>query len=254
MRTGNHKYFFLLVLLFCTFSGCNKFSDKNPDFFLEMLFINNDERLLNYDAVNESQREPFFIEEFDDNISKFPLEIGIHGDAEVSVTDGKMTIKYFTNSLDCIRNEPVPIKIDESRNFEMETSLIVDRKDSVGHSHTFARVLSKTIGNGYDIEYSQYEKENNVQGTSTKEKVKAITLWYLTDERKWKLEYEAKSFLNSNKFTVLTIRKIENKYAIFINFKLFYIISDKNFSYIPTITMDCNVVNVFDYFRVYYLP
>ena len=245
MKTKN--YVFLLLLLPCVFASCDDTQlDKNPCFLLETVFINNDERLLNYDAVNDSEREPYFIEEFDDNNSQFPYQIGTDTDVEVSITDGKMAITYLVDS-GYFYWEPIPIEIDENRNFEMETSMII-HSDSL--RQTFACLPNQSgIKNIYSIDYGLFEDSNN-------KKIEYVSLSNFTNE--WYTingyDFNAKDFLNSNKFTVLTIRKIGNKYAIFINHKLFYIINDKNFIYVPAITMDEAVINVFDYFRVYYLP
>ena len=247
MKTRNNAYF--LLLLVCLFSAC-EYSDNNPEFLLETVFADNDERLLNYNAVNDAQREPFFIEEFDDNVSEFPYQIGTYNNGEVSIVDGKMTVNFFENNA-YIYSQPVPIEMDKSRNFEMETSLIIYRGDSV---HTFAWLPNQLeSGNKYAIVYEQIEDSENKKNKITEA---IFMLWSPTDDWKIILGYDiyAKSFLNSDEFTVLTIRKIGNKYAIFINYKLFYIINDKNFSYIPAITIDESVINVFDYFRVYYLP
>lgn len=233
MKTRNNMYF--LLLLVCLFSAC-EYSGTNSDFFLETVFINNDKRLLNYDAVNDAEREPLFIEEFDDNVSQFPVQIGTYEDAEVSIANGKMTINFFEDN-DYMYSEPVPIEMDESRNFEMETSLII-----YSDSHTFAWLPNQIADNDYTIVYSQSKETIILQNRPN--------FW----ETIKGYDFNAKDFLNSNEFTVLTIRKIGNKYAIFINYKLFYIINDKNFSYIPAITMVENIINVFDYFRVYYLP
>ena len=226
---------YFLLLLVCLFSAC-EYSGTNSDFFLETVFINNDKRLLNYDAVNDAEREPLFIEEFDDNVSQFPVQIGTYEDAEVSIANGKMTINFFEDN-DYMYSEPVPIEMDESRNFEMETSLII-----YSDSHTFAWLPNQIADNDYTIVYSQSKETIILQNRPN--------FW----ETIKGYDFNAKDFLNSNEFTVLTIRKIGNKYAIFINYKLFYIINDKNFSYIPAITMVENIINVFDYFRVYYLP
>ena len=244
MRTKYNVIF--LPLLFFLFSTCN-YSDKNPDFLLETVFINNDERLLNYDAVSDAERKPFFIEEFDDTISQFPYPVGTYTDREVSIADGKMTIKFFVNRT-YLYSKPVPIEIDKSRNFEMETSLVIHRNDSVWY--TFAWLPNRATGSGYyTIDYDQFEDSKNKM-------IETIELRNRTDNRERinGYDFNAEYFLNSNEFTVLTIRKIGNKYAIFINHKLFYIINDKNFSYIPAITTCVRVINVFDYFRVYYLP
>ena len=241
MKTRNNVYFLLLLL--CVFPACEK--DKNADFFLETVFIENDERLLNYDAVKTTDREPFFIEEFDDNISLFPYQIGIYEDREVSITDGKMTVKFSKNN-DYIFSTPAPLEIDESRNFEMEICLIVYR--SYSEKHTFAWLPNLSTNSGYAINYWQGEDSES----TTIETIRVRKDDWKEDKKGY--DFNAKDFLNTNEFTILTVRKIKDKYAIFINHKLFYIINDKNFNYTPTITMVDNVSNVFDYFRVYYLP
>ena len=246
MKTKNNVFYLLLLLCVC--SACGDYRDKNADFFLETVFLDNDERLLNYDAVKDAERIPFFIEEFDDNSSQFPYKVGTYTDKKVRVADGKMTIEYFLNSR-YIYSDSIPIEIEKSRNFEVETSLIIYRNDSVSHALSWLYTESE-ISRGYAITYDQYEdsKKNKI--------IERVCLYYMTDE--WKrikgYDFNAKDFLNSDEFTILTIRKIENKYAIFINHKLFYILNDKDFIYIPSITTDESIINVFDYFRVYYLP
>ena len=243
MNSKNNLFFLLLLL--CSLFGCEKtndyFSDENSDFFFETIFLDNDKRLLDYNAVSTIERVPVFIEEFDDNISQFPYKVGTYSDKTVNIVDGKMIIKYFVNN-GYMYSDSIPIKIDRSRNFEMETSLIIYR-DSLRQTITW--LYNRATGKDYTINYAH-----------GKDKVEMINLWKQINT--WEsingYNFNAKNFLNSNEFTVLTIRKIGNKYAIFINQKLFYIINDKNFNYIPTITMDDSVINVFDYFRVYYLP
>jgi hypothetical protein len=246
MKTKNYIYFVLLLLYL--FSACEDHkdhSDMNADFFLEAVFVDNDERLLNYDAVKNGEREPFFIEEFDDNVSQFPYPTGIYSDGEVSISNGKMTVDYFADSL--IHSRVPPIEIDRSRNFEMETSLIICRNDSAWH--TFYWFPNQETGNEYAMVYA------HIQDSEDK-KLETIFLRNVTDD--WEslkgYDFNSKDFLDSNEFTILTIRKIGDKYAIFINHKLFYIINDKNFSYIPSIIIDESVTNIFDYFRIYYLP
>jgi len=237
---------FLFILICCVLASCE---NKEDVLLNEILFTNNDERLINYYTVNDTQRESCFIEEFDDNSSQFPYPIGIYTDAEVCIANSKMTINFFVDS-GYIHFMSIPIEIDEKRNFEMETSLIIYRNDSVWH--TFAW-LPNQLGtdNIYTIDYEQHKDSKD-------KTIGMITLWKKFADRHWEriegYDFNEKSFHNSSEFTVLTIRKIGDKYAIFINHKLFYIINDKNFSYIPTITMVENVINVFDYFRVYYLP
>jgi len=246
-----NKYIFFAVLALF-FSACyDEYADKNPDFLLETVFIDNDERLLYYNAVTNTQREPCFIEEFDDNSSQFPLRIGTYTKLQASIVDSKMIIKYLVDK-NYIYSWAIPVEMDKNRNFEMEISLGISRSDSVPHD--FALLHNQTASNYYIMEYNceyEYDSKNEIIKT-----IEKINLWKKIDE--WEAlkgyDYNAKDFLDSNEFTVLTIRKIGNKYAIFINHKLFYIINDKNFSYIPEITVDGRVVNVFDYFRVYYLP
>jgi len=239
MKTEKYL-FFLLLLLYNFFSSCddNNYLDENPDFLLETVFINNDERLLNYNAVKNADREPFFIEEFNNNDSQFPYQIGIDTNVDVSIADGRMTIKYLKDD-GYMYFASSPIEIDESRNYEMETSLIIYRNLPL---QIFTWLPNRATSNEYMI---------------TSDNQSEFTLWKKTDD--WEMiesgyDFNAKDFLDSNEFTVLTIRKIGNKYATFINHKLFYIINDNNFSYSPAITMDESVINVFDYFRVYYLP
>ena len=243
MKAKYNIYFWSLLAF--SFFVCCDYSDSNPDFLLEAVFMANDERLLNYDAVNETEREPFFIEEFDNNNSQFPYQEGTYTEKTVSVANGKMTIKYFVDN-GYMHFKSVPFEIDERRNFEMETSLIVYR----GLGQTLAWLPNRASGYEYVITYNQVED-------SDKNKIETIRLRkFINDD--WEAidgyDFNAKDFLNSDGFTILTIRKIGNKYAIFINYKLFYIINDENFSCVPAITMDDPVVNVFDYFRIYYLP
>ena len=90
---------------------------------------------------------------------------------------------------------------------------------------------NRTTDNDYKIRYYDYvDQEDKIQNE--------IWLTRNIDKDHYLIiiQYALTDFLNSNEFAVLTIRKIENKYAIFINYKLFYVIYDKNFSYIPGIT------------------
>lgn len=55
MKTRNDVYF--LLLLACVFSACNEddsFLDEDTNFLLEAVFIDNDKRLLNYNAVSNT--------------------------------------------------------------------------------------------------------------------------------------------------------------------------------------------------------
>ena len=246
MKIKNKLY--ILPLLLCLLSGCElDEKDENIDFLLETVFLDNDVRLLDYNAVKNTEREPFFIEEFNDNNSQFPYQIGEYSDIDVSIVDGKIIIEYLEKK-NYMYSRAMPTEIDTNKNFEIELKLMVYR-DSASQVLMWLRNSLSNI-NDYVFGYSRWL-------TVGGEEREFIDLYYRRTEDDWKsirgYESNSKKFLDSDVFTTLTIRKIGGKHAIFINQKLFYIINDKNFRCIPTITMVDRVINVFDYFRVYYL-
>jgi hypothetical protein len=239
-----------LYLLSCSRENSDMYYS---DFLLETVFIDNDERLLNYDAVQNVDREACFVEEFDNNVSQFPYEVGVYSDAIVKVEDGKMYIDFYVDS-GYIYYEYSPVEIDLNKNFEMETNLLIYNGDSINQTLLFLCNTTET-GKFYLInywKYDYYEKNEmrEINNIRIFEKNSKADEWnYIVNAMP---EYYARSFLTSGDFATLTVRKIGNKYAIFINHKLFYIINHDNFKYIPGITIN-HSSNVFDYFRVYYL-
>jgi len=241
------KKSFVFLLLIWFISGCMQIDyDERETFLWEALFEGSDSRLLDYSAIKNEDKVLFWREEFDNDDSELFLNITeFYPNCTASIANGKMTVEFFVND-GYMYWEDAPIEIDAEKNFEMEISLIIPRNDSL--SYTFAWLPNELeYSKGYVMRYDQWETAEE------------IDIYYLTNENKLRVisnyyDFNAKNFLDFDEFTILTIRKIENKYAIFINHKFFYIINDKDFILVPSITMNDAVINVFDYFRVYYLP
>ena len=242
-------YLFLIGFI----SGCSK-DDSHADFLLETLFENNDKRLLDYYAVKNEDKVLSWNEEFDNNNSKWPLDVStVYSDATVSIEDGKMIIDGYWENEYAVVPIDIPVTIDENKNFELEmrmywrpniviykfdsplntteyylsfiTDYYVDKKDSIKEKEVIAW--------RYWGRWSSYDKEDRWQS-----EINVLALNYIT-------------FYDYN---VTTIRKIGKKYSIFINGKYFYTISQEHFSCNPTKMVINYGINKFDYFRVYYLP
>ena len=236
------KYaFFIIFLLTQVITGCSKIDSAienwQEDFLLETIFINNDKRLMNYDAINENEKQIAWQEEFDNNNSKFPFDIAVAQHyVTASIQNGNLFIDY--------KNEQklryaIPFTIDESKNFELEIRCFVnDDFDFFKEKPVFVFVSTK------NIEFQIYLKEYWFEE-------RRIDLYLAKNEEIF--DWNSNDYLKLNEFSAITVRKIGNKYAFFVNHKLFYILNDEEFSCNKSHIVLNRGRNIFDYVRVSYL-
>jgi hypothetical protein len=215
---------------------------ERKDVFLdEVLFGNNDERLINYDAVSDSEKQLFWSEEFDNNDSGWPIDVGEYSDANIKIENGNFVADFFLNDTIRYWYYNMPIKIpDEHINFEVEIRLVLNDEDD---TRKFAPYMAAFHDATSRIAYVLIYRGD--WG------IRLFKQTYSNDT----VIFDCKEIenLQLNQFNIVTIRKIANKYAIFINHKFFYLFEDTHFNYNPSILFETGRVSVYDYFRVYYL-
>ena len=229
--------FFVLILIFIV-SGCTKYENHNEDFLLDNLFKEKDKRLHIYSAVNTDDKILYWNEEFDNNDSKWPADTSIvYTDANVSMENGKMIIDFWKESFYC----GLPITINEKRNFELEMRMYW-RIQNVGlyqfetptdSTHCYG-VFLRNFGN--EILFSLDEIKDEWGGWRHVIRTTNIS-----------------GFINVNDYNLITIRKIDSEYSVFINEAYIHTFDERVFSCNPTWFVTYEGINKFDYFRVSYL-
>ena len=242
----------LFIILICCISfSCSK--EEEEDTFLKILFTTGDVRLIDYYAVGSNDKQLLWSEEFDNNDSKWPDEAGDYDDASVKVENGHLMVDFFANDSfpGWYRYFFIPVEMPDNRiNFEVEMKLVMDRDKY----RKFRPCIAALHENKDSIRYVL-----NYKGDYYFEVTDRYSPDYLTLSKEtggnWEtvIEYRGNENLKPDQFNTLTIRKISNKYAIFINHKLFYVFEDSDFNYNPSILFQRGRVNVYDYFRVYHL-
>ena len=243
---------FLFVLV--SFLMCSCFNDDyNEDVLMDILYNNRDERLFSYSSIPESQKQMLWHEEFDNNDSKWPFDISrvyeIYDKYDyfpyttATISDGFLIL---TTTRWMFREErfDIPVIFEENKNCEIEIRAL-DRRNEI----------SITFNNENEQEYSTHLH------TTTKDGVEILSLWGTAIYGIYGfLHYEIPQNCKwlSNQFNTVTIRKIENNYAFFVNHSLFYVLNDKNLSdknlFIKTVTLWIGNSNtMYDYVRVQYI-
>ena len=219
------KSLFFLCSILCI-CGCQMDEDREGHVLLELLF--DDERLYNYDAINENHKQPFWQEEFDNNEPKLPLSTP---DVTISIEKGVLVANYFGNNRYL---SEIPIVIDESLNHEIEINLLIvssiNNKNliefsSVGDPGYFVHGINKIYVNENKIGFKH-----------------AASNYYVFDV-----------LCNFNNFNLITIRKIDNRAAFFINKVLFALMDNEVFSCNKTYITFNQGVNKIDYIKVSYI-
>jgi len=239
----------LIILICCVLFSCE---EKDNFFFNEILFTDHNERLLNYYAVSDNDKQLLFGEEFDNNDSGWLKEIREYLDtiAGVKIENGNLVLDLFPSNKWYYNHHYMPIEIPHKQmNFEVEMKLIVNDHDYYNrYKYKYGTTFCiAALHDNDSIRYVfQYKGNGNYLG---------IELSRVVDDN-WNSVFKCvdNENLKLDQFNTLTIRKIANKYAIFFNYKLFYIFKDNDFNYYPSIMFQYGRVNVYDYFRVYHLP
>lgn len=225
------KKLIFILLLFITFSGCNIDEDHEGGFFLELLF-EYEEKLYNYNGVSESKKQTIWLEEFNDNELKFPFDLSLsQNDISASISNGILTLNYSGNRRYL---SPIPVIIDEQKNYEIEVIIFIASKMNNKNLIEFSSSGNPVVWlYGIDKIYIEGNKISYKHPTG-----KFHT---------WKTEY------NEDSFNSITIRKINNKIAFFINRILFAIMEGEKFSCNETYIVFNQGVNRIDYIKASYL-
>ena len=233
------KNIFIFMALSCIMAGCNN-DDYKEDFLLETLFEKNDKRLLDYFSINEEDKILFWSEEFENNDSKWPIDITTsYTDAKAFIEGGSIIIDYYGESRRVFFD--LPISIDESKNFELEmrtywqspTAYLYsfnNPKDTTNFYALFLRDNDGIIDLSFDEIRDEWDGWRN-----------------LIDIK------EPLSFVAIEDYNLTTIRKIGSKFSVFVNGIYIYTIVDERFSCNPTSFSISQGINKLDYFRVSHL-
>jgi len=252
----NKKYIYLFITLLLI-SACERtVDDWQEGFLLETVFENNDQKLFDYNAVNENNKQIVWREEFDNNNSKWPVDTSIYSIISksggnhyhtifpvheffktVQMSDGYLKIYHNRND----KRIAIPFTIDEGKNFEIEMKTYIS-DDIVGRSQP--RIIFEfSVFDNLRYRLFLYKWNNNVDIVLDK------------NENNFQyFDWNSLEYLELSKVNTFTVRKIDEKYAFFINHKLFYILSDKEFSCNKSYIVLCEGVEyMFDYVRVSYI-
>jgi hypothetical protein len=250
----NKKYTYLFILLLLTSACERKVDDWQGDFLLETLFENNDKRLLNYDAVSENEKQIVWREEFDDNVSKWPIDTSIYtlvtGRSDyysifpkdeyhktVSIEDGCLKVDYLRGESEF----EIPFEIDESKNFEIEMKIFInDRILGRPHPKIINKFVTKEVTYQFFLYRYTLDEENGID-------------FVIESTAAQLFDWNAEDYLRINDFSIITIRKIGTKYAFFVNYELLYILNDNEFSCNKSYIIFNKGENMFDYVRVQYI-
>lgn len=208
--TNNMRFAVLTIFVYLLYS-CSLNDDFNKDDVVNALYNKHDRRLLDYDAVMDRNKQLIWHEEFDDNDSKWPIDVTI--DQRLTVIDGSL-MGRSDYLIPFSRSYQMPVMLEQNKNYEIEINvnagtgqiISLHNPDYAGNngvipaSQIYILVLknkgnkhSLALGNGFPQIYSS--------------------------EKHWL----------SDRFNRITIRKIGNKYAFFINSNFFYILNKTDF-------------------------
>jgi len=221
---------YLLFFLAITIISCSKDSN-NEGFLYDTLFNPCDERLLNYYAVSESNKDIILCEEFDDSEKWLINKDGLTSYAN----DGILYVETTDNTW----HLRIPLEINDNMNFEIEIKQWIN----TSKYHRFV------ISEDDSLNYVDFKFNGN-----SEKYIDEICLIRDHNSGYSFFDFSAKGFINTEKFNTIIVRKIGNKYAFFINNKLLYIMNSPQFLYAVPRVFFMQGKNMFDYVRVSYIP
>lgn len=220
---------YTILLLVIIIGGCTDDYDKNESFIYNTLFNSCDERLLDYYAIPNDNKEIFYLEEFNSNETDWIIDTT---ELKTNIENGILIVEAFNN----LWFWDLQITINESKNYEIEISqkLYINKRHGISITEYD---FMNCIGFDFNRDSEKYNGE----------------IYVSCDFRYEYFTFSNKDFLNNNQFNIITLRKIGNKCAIFINRKLLYIVNSSQFLYtIPYVYFNKGT-NMFDYMRVQYI-
>jgi hypothetical protein len=226
----------ILTILICLLYNCSSNDDLNENNVINVLYDGYDPRLLNYNAVTEQNKQILWNEEFDNNDSKFPVDISLpYGYKNVTIENGILIYNYFLNGPIFHK---IPFIINKNNDFEIEVRVLLNNDSQ--------SIVNDIIGflqgdkTGYVIRYELDEEENGIIGIRHYQQ---SVSFFINQTDYW----------NINQFNTITARKIGNKYAVFINHKLLYVLMEKKIIYNSVFIGISQGTNMYDYVRISYI-
>ena len=221
--------FFLMMIFSCS---CNLDKDHEGGFFLELLF-DYKKQLYNYNEIHDNEKQVVWLEEFNNNDSKFPFDLSINQNNVIaSINKGMLTLDYCGPRRYL---EPIPIIINEQKNYEIEVMLFIQNDTKNKNFIEFSSSGNPVIWS-YGID-KIYIDDHKIM-------YKHPTGQYYS----WGTKY------NEDSFNLITSRKSNDDIAFFINRTLFAIMESKKFSCNKTYIVFNQGVNMIDYIKVSYIP
>ena len=225
------KRFIYILLIFLM---CNCYNDDyNEDILLQLLYEQADERLLEYDAISEDGKQIMWNEEFDNNDSKFPLDISeYYGYRTITIEDGILIYNYDLTGPIIYE---IPFTINEDNDFEIEVRILLNNSNDV--------IINDIINKGrYAFRYESDDEENE-----------SILIRDYSNLSRTFLLNNTQNYWNTNQFNILTIRRIGKRYSFFMNHKFLYFVSDNENTCDRAYIGISHGTNMYDYVRISYI-
>ena len=225
------KRFIYILLIFLM---CNCYNDDyNEDILLQLLYEQADERLLEYDAISEDGKQIMWNEEFDNNDSKFPLDISeYYGYRTITIEDGILIYNYDLTGPIIYE---IPFTINEDNDFEIEVRILLNNSNDV--------IINDIINKGrYAFRYESDDEENE-----------SILIRDYSNLSRTFLLNNTQNYWNTNQFNILTIRRIGKRYSFFMNHKFLYFVSDNENTCDRAYIGISHGTNLYDYVRISYI-
>jgi len=221
----------ILIICIGLFCSCSLY-DANEDDVIRTLYEKYDKRLLDYNAVSKQNKQMVWHEEFDNNDSKWPVDILTN--PRYAIIDGCLISS--NHSISFLHSHQIPVLLEQSKNYEIE--------------------INCDASNGQII---SLHNPNSVQnGTIPVSQIYLIMLQYIDNKYSiafgnglWEI-YSSNQFWLPNQLNTITIRKIEDKFSFFVNSIFFHILDKKDFKG-QAVMIWVNNSSIFDYVRVQYI-
>ena len=255
---------FLFVLVCFLMCSCSFNDDYNEGILMDILYYDRDEQLLFYSAVPESNKQMLWQEEFDNNDSKWPFDITkahqIYDEyypryrTTATIENGYFSI-ISTMPIPLNRTFDIPVVFERNQNYEIELSIFGNINYDIfwngnWEEHYYFNIISLFFdnANGYTanthLDIVTREHKEKIRLWSNNTVIVSDLYYYKPREEFWFL----------NKFNTVTIRKINNKYAFFINQKFLYLTKSQDKCTLKTIKLWINNKgSKLDYARVQYI-